>query len=120
MRYLLLVLMLSGCASGDWQDFNYGPGDWMAENWGLEVDSPYTYERLENPEIEVFVVDDLSVPCGTVKTNGCAVTNTITCNIYVGSRASEGTLAHEKRHCHGWSHPLSNNNFWYPTSGEKI
>ena len=119
MRYLLIILLLTGCA-GNWQDFNYAPGDWMAENWGVKVDSPYTYERLLDPEITVHRTEDIMDICGG-KANGCAIGNAETCDIYIGTRASESTLAHEKRHCYGWTHAYKETTSikgyqWYPVS----
>ena len=116
---LLITLSLAAC-SNRWKDFNYGPGDWLAENLGLKVDSPYTYEILENPIITVHVVDDLTEICGG-HAWGCASTDTVTCNIYIGERASPGTIAHEHRHCYGWSHAKAETTNvpgiqWYPTT----
>jgi hypothetical protein len=125
---LILTLALTGC-SEKWKDFNYGPAEWLAEKFpsltdgkGLEI-STSSYEWLENPTVNVHVTEDLSEICGTVHTDGCHITDTFVCDIYVGERASISTMNHELRHCRGWSHrePESRTNAvqatikWYPT-----
>lgn len=76
----------------------------------------YDYEKLLDPVIYVHVVDDLTGHCGKV-TQGCAVGNAETCDIYVGERASPNVIAHEKRHCYGWDHTedqMAMVRPWYP------
>lgn len=104
MRILLLLFLLTGCASGNWAEYDYGPGDWLNENTALNVDTMYNYAHLIEPTIEIHYVESLSVYCGTMWVQGCAQLNDDRCDIYVGENASPGTIAHEKRHCRGWTH----------------
>lgn len=72
------------------------------------------YTHYVEPIITVHVVDDLTAICGKLA-NGCAQGNAETCDIYIGERASPGTLEHEKRHCYGWTHATSGEHRpWYP------
>lgn len=105
MRLLPIVLLLAGC--GSFENYEYGPGDWLVEQFPSThsfINNPYNYERLQDPEIIIHVVDNLGKACGTSKALGCMVTDTITCDIYVGERSAQSTIAHEIRHCYGWSH----------------
>ena len=100
----LLCWALFGC-SGNWKDFNYGPGDWAAENWGWDVSSVYTYEQYANPEITIEVVEG-TIVCGDVMSEGCATINLAdnTCHIRISPRAEPSLLRHELKHCHGYTH----------------
>ena len=105
----VLFVLLTGCAGTKWEDFDYGPGDWLAENVpsltdgkGLEIEGA-NYKHYVEPVIAVHVVDDLTEVCGTI-TQGCATGNAEVCDIFIGERASEQVIEHEKRHCYGWSH----------------
>jgi len=102
MRALVVCLLLTGCAGSKFS-YDYGPGDWLAENTSLNLVGGNLYERVWDPEIRVHVVDDLTEICGGV-TQGCAIGTAETCDIYVGERASISTINHEKRHCRGWDH----------------
>ena len=127
MRILVLILLLSGCAGTKWEDYNYGPAEYLAETFpsltdgeGLEIKTANSYERIEQPTITVHVVDDLTEICGG-HAWGCSSTDTYTCNIYIGERSSQRTIAHEYRHCYGWSHARAETTSipgiqWYPTS----
>lgn len=124
---LPLLLLLTGCAGTKWEQWDYGPAEYLAETFpsltdgeGLEIE--VGYERLANPTITVHVVDDLAM-CGT-RANGCYAGNADECDIYIGERASEGTIAHEYRHCYGWSHARAETTnmktlHWYPTSEKR-
>jgi hypothetical protein len=124
MRILLICLLLTGCAGTKWESFDYGPGEWLAEQYpsltdgkGLEINTS-NYAKLLNPEIRIHVVDDLTEVCGTIA-NGCAIGTAEFCDIYIGERASQNTINHEKRHCYGWSHrpgPKQEGEIthWYP------
>ena len=98
-----LTLLASGCA-GNWANYNYGPGDWLSENTALRVDTLYNYEHFIEPTIAIHHVESLDVHCGTGLVQGCAVLNGEDCDIYVGIYASRSTIAHEERHCRGWTH----------------
>ncbi len=100
---LVLSLLLSGCA-GQWSDYNYGPGDWLNDNTALTVDTMYNYAHLAAPTIEIHHVDSVADHCGTTWALGCAVVKDGHCDIYVGNVVSPAVLAHEERHCRGWSH----------------
>ncbi len=63
----------------------------------------YEYEKLLDPLITVHVVDDVTGICGTI-TEGCAIGNAETCDIFIGERAAQAVIEHEKRHCYGWDH----------------
>ena len=104
MRTLLLVFLLSGCATGEWTDYNYGPGDWLNDNTALIVDTMDNYVHLVEPSIEVHHVKSLSAYCGTMWAQGCAILQDGHCDIYVGEVYSADTIAHEERHCRGWTH----------------
>lgn len=104
MRILLLVVFLTGCATGDWADYNYGPGDWLNENTSLTVDTMYSYIHFVEPTIEVHHVESLANYCGTMWAQGCAHLQNGHCDIYVGKVYSRDTIAHEERHCRGWTH----------------
>lgn len=104
MRILLLAFLLTGCASGDWADYNYGPIDWLNENTSLTVDTMYNYAHFIEPTIEVHHVDSVIAYCGNMWVNGCAQLRDGHCDIYVGEIATPDTIAHEERHCRGWVH----------------
>jgi len=121
----ITLALATGCA-GKWAEYNYGPGDYLAETFpslkdgkGIEINNPDDYERLTNPEIKVFVVDDLTTICSG-HANGCAIATKDWCEIYVGERASQKTMTHEYRHCYGWSHADNDTTNipgyqWYPS-----
>lgn len=76
----------------------------------------YEYEHIIEPVIAVHVVDDLTQICGQV-TQGCAIGNAETCDIYIGERAAQSVIEHEKRHCYGWDHTEDHMAMvkpWYP------
>jgi hypothetical protein len=110
---LVLCFGATGCG-GNWQDFNYGPGDWLAENSGVPIDSIYegTYDWIVDPQVEVVPVssDDLATYCGISAvfwgSRGCEVHNTewSKSTIYVSTKASPAVIAHEKKHSRGWCH----------------
>ena len=110
MRALLLTLLLTTCTTGDWADYNYGPNEWMADNWGVSGQSIHEdyYEWLQDPVITVIEVDEgLAEYCGKAVyygSQGCEVGNSEKSTIYVSSRANPATLAHEKKHSRGWCH----------------
>ena len=104
MKIFLLAFLLTGCASGNWADYHYGPGDWLNEYTSVPVDTMYNYAHLANPIIELHVVESLTSYCGTTWADGCAILEGERCDIYVGRHASPGTIAHEERHCRGWTH----------------
>jgi hypothetical protein len=104
LKNLLLVLLLPGCATGDWSDYNYGPGDWLAENTTLQVESMYNYPYLLNPTIEIHYVDSIREHCGSRWVQACSYLGGNHCDIFVGKLATPGTISHEERHCRGWSH----------------
>jgi hypothetical protein len=104
MKALLLALLLTGCASGNWSDYNYGPGDWLTENTPLQVDTMYNYAHLAQRTVEVHYVDSMEAHCGTMWAQGCAYLQEGHCDIYVGKAASPTIIAHELRHCRGWTH----------------
>lgn len=124
--FLLAVLLLTGC-SGTWSEYNYGPGDWLADKFpglrdgeGLEIVGPDDYQRLLDPVITVVVVDDLGAACGS-HAYGCAAGDAETCTIWVGERATLETMRHEIRHCHGWTHGskmVAGQWAWYPAREE--
>lgn len=98
-----LTLLMTGCA-GNWANYNYGPGDWLSENTALRIDTLYNYEHFVEPTIAIHTVESLTEHCGTGWVQGCAVLSGEHCDIYVGKYASRSTIAHEERHCRGWSH----------------
>jgi hypothetical protein len=104
MRILLICLLLTGCASSKWADYNYGPGDWLSENTPLKISTMNNYAHFVEPTIEIHRVDSVSTACGTIWAQGCAMLNGDHCDIYVGKSASPDTIAHEERHCRGWDH----------------
>ena len=104
MRVLLLVFMLTGCTTGNWADYNYGPGDWLNENTPLQVETMYNYAHLVEPTIEVHYVESVAEYCGSIWAEGCAALVNGHCDIYLSKNASPGTMAHEQRHCRGWTH----------------
>ena len=104
MRILALAFLLTGCASGDWSDYNYGPADWLNENTSLTIDTMYNYEHFIEPTMEIHRVASVNEYCGTMWANGCAYLKGGHCDIYVGEIATPDTIAHEKRHCRGWVH----------------
>lgn len=124
IRAVLVCLLLAGC-SEKWASYDYGPGDWLAEQFpglkdgeGLEMVGPNDYEILWNPVIAVVVVDDLVSACGG-HADGCAAGDAETCTIWVGERATLETMRHEVRHCHGWTHgpkQVAGQWAWYPTT----
>lgn len=99
----VLSLLITGCA-GNWADYNYGPGDWLSENTALQINTMYNYEYLIDPAITIHYVESLGAHCGSGLVQGCAVFNGQECDIYVGKYASRSTIAHEERHCRGWTH----------------
>lgn len=114
MRYLLIVLLLTGCTTGKWADYNYGPGEWLSENTSLTVTGANNYEKLWDPQIFVHVVTDLTLYCEEGGVKGCSQPNPVTCHIYLPQHATESTMAHELRHCYGWDHG-EDPGHWYPT-----
>ena len=101
---LISLLATSGCASSSWKNFNYGPGEWLAENTGLSIDTMHSYVWLENPEIVYHRSEAAIDICGgDAGTLGCAKIGK-PCHIYISPRASLSTLVHEERHCRGWTH----------------
>ncbi|CAA0102834.1 Uncharacterised protein [Halioglobus japonicus] len=104
MRILLLTLLLSGCATGDWSNYNYGPGDWLNDNTSLSVESMYNYEHFLDPIIEIHYVESVKEHCGTRWAQACSYLAGNRCDIFVGELATPGTISHEERHCRGWSH----------------
>lgn len=105
MKYLLLILALTACSTA-WDDYNYGPGDWLTDNGLGNWVTMHNYEHFQDPEITINTVgvEALSEACGSRRAKGCAHVTETDCAVYVGERASPATLAHEKRHCHGWCH----------------
>ena len=99
----VLTLLGTGCA-GNWSNYNYGPGDWLSENTALRIDTLYNYEHFIEPTIAVHYVESLTEHCGSGMVQGCASLEGEHCDIYVGKYASRSTIAHEERHCRGWSH----------------
>jgi hypothetical protein len=91
----VLALSLTGCT---WQDFNYGPAEYLRDRIGLPIQSihPDHYEWLADPDITVYYTEDH--PCGLAE--GCTVGDVI----YLSPRASEAVLAHELKHARGWCH----------------
>ena len=126
MRLLILLIfpILTACQGTQWQRYEFGPGDWLAQQFpsltdgkGLEIEGA-NYKHYVEPVITVHVVDDLTEVCGALA-NGCAIGTAEVCDIYVGERASPSTINHEKRHCYGWSHrprPKQEGEIthWYP------
>ena len=104
MRILILILILTGCASGDWADENYGPGDWLNDNTPLTVVTMSNYQHLVDPTIRIHRVDSVASYCDTVWAQGCAVLKGDHCDIYVGKVSSRDLIAHEERHWRGWTH----------------
>lgn len=98
-----LGLNLSACG-GNWSNYNYGPADWLDERGYGSWDTMYNYTRLIEPEIKVHYVDDLGEACGSQYVKGCARVTASKCDIWVGHTPPAGTLEHEMRHCHGWTH----------------
>ena len=141
MRAVLLTLLLAGCSTGKWADFNYGPAEWMADNWGLEISSLHEdyYPWYLNPEIVVHTVPDLRPYCGRYgdELDGCvwAVNDSGIAAVWLRERAPIGTLAHEKKHARGhchyqprhdlrmgmtfdeWNRELERAKPWYPCPG---
>jgi hypothetical protein len=99
-----IIFFVSGCASGDWPDYNYGPGDWLNTNTPLTIDTMYNYARLVEPTIQIHHVESVETYCSTSWVQGCAVLRDDHCDVYVGKVASRDTIAHEERHCRGWAH----------------
>lgn len=114
---LLAVLVLSSRS-------NYGPGEWLTERFpslqdgqGIEIGNVETYEHLVSPAITVHIEHDVVARCKNPRALGCAITRGDECHIYVGENASADTMAHEIRHCHGWSHGpkrINGHYQWYP------
>lgn len=119
IRIALIALLLAGCTTGKWADYNYGPGEWLAENTSLTVTGVNNYEKLWDPQIFVHVVTDLTLYCEDTGTDGCSVANPVTCHIYLTEYSKESTPPHERRHCHGWSHG-EDPGHWYPTPGYEV
>jgi hypothetical protein len=64
----------------------------------------YNYEHFIEPTIEIHYVASMEASCGTKWVQGCAYQVGNRCDIYVGEAASSSTIAHEERHCRGWTH----------------
>ena len=103
MRYVF-VLLLTACTTGDWADYNYGPGDWLDDNTSLKLITMHNYERFSEPKITLKKVERIELYCGTLWVDGCATVDGQNCSIWVAPRASRSTIEHEIRHCHGWVH----------------
>jgi hypothetical protein len=99
-----IIFFVSGCASGDWADYSYGPGDWLNDNTQLTVDTMYNYTHFVEPTIEIHYVESVAAYCGTSWVQGCAVQRYDHCDIYVSKHPSRDIIGHEERHCRGWTH----------------
>ena len=78
LKALCLCTLITGCTTGDWGDYNYGPGDWLNSNgpeWLAVWQSNHSYEKLIDPEIHVHVVESLARVCGSQYVRGCAQLN---------------------------------------------
>jgi hypothetical protein len=81
--------------------------------WILSKAPPEDYERLADPAIVVHNESDLMGKCKTPRAKACAIVRGDVCHIYIGPLATDGTMAHEMRHCHGWAHgPEKVNGHW--------
>jgi hypothetical protein len=119
MRVLLLTLLLTACTTGDWQDYNYGPADWLTENGYGDWDTMYNYEHFVEPEIFVWRDVNMREYCGSHYASGCAVLKDDRCDVFLGSQSLD-TYYHELRHCHGWDHHRIDFRGWaFRDSGHK-
>ena len=92
MGRIILILLLSGCASHQY--------DWKKTR--PESVKPWIYVHVIDPDLACRGFG--SQAGATVRINGCAVWKPVNCVIVLPENPPKWLIEHEERHCEGWNH----------------
>lgn len=98
MRYAILALALTGCATSTLAPIDYGnppPADWPRLKESIS--------RIQHADMTKYCKYRPEMAAGSVS---CAVINFRdgTCSIYLTERSKSDALHHEREHCRGYDH----------------
>jgi hypothetical protein len=119
MSISLFIVSLQGCASGNWANYSYGPGDWLSDAGFGDWNTMHNYQKIVSPEIRLHYVENPAELCGSFHARGCARLTAGYCDIWIHKNHKRATLDHEIRHCHGWDHFRVDHTAWSSRSSEQ-
>mgnify|MGYP001587803187 CR=1 FL=1 len=89
---LLAIFLLEGCASLDY--------DWQR----TKAPSPQPWVYVYPADVHAACIKAGASTAGLDRILGCATSSPTGCTIYLPRRAPAGIIAHEEKHCAGFTH----------------